>query len=958
MEDHINKSPFKFLDSYSEADKDIFFGRENETEELYAKVSQSKLLLVYGASGTGKSSVINCGLANKFDDSDWLPIHIRRGGHIVRSMYNQISKETVLNVELPEETDRTNENLKTLIGSVFLDHFKPIYLIFDQFEELFIFGFEDEWKQFITTIKFLIETDLDVHFIFVLRGEYLEFLSEFEQYIPDFFDNRVRIEKMTRMNALKSISEPAKLYSIDLEENFEENLIKKISPDKAQVELTFLQVFLDKIYKKALDQYKNGGRVSFKNDQIETIGQIGDVLAEFVDEQLFRMDDTKAALTVLKAFVSLQGTKTQMTADEVYQYTTDIGYPIDPSKIEKILIELINKRILKEKDENNKYELRHDSLAQKIYEKITHQEREILDVRQFLSHSYNEYEKRGILLNDDDLTYIAPYERQLKLRNEIMAFIQVCKKKSDKRKKANRRKSIIAVVIILLMISSVIGFIYSQQQKSRAETLANIAANESAESRKQKAIAEEQSELAKSNELKAKDQAEIAISEREKALSAKKEAENQRREALVQKQIAEREKILADEARIHSELSEKQALESKKVAEKERQKAFTLRILGLAREVAIKSTHMVDPQIKSLIAVQAYKFNKRYNGDDFQPDIYAALYESKKSLELNQNEILIAHNQPVIALVNYKDIMYSAGSDGKVAKITFNEGKAQFQLIFESDLAIKTFAISADGKHAIIGTLFGEIILMNLVNEGKIFEIKPSSTEIITTGFTEQNLVAFDTEGQIILFDKTGTVTQTIKTDVVPTAATITSSGLWVGTKSGALMNFDFSGIKISTTKPIKNKTITSIASNVLQTNLAIGFSQGGILIFDTKNLNAIQLLPGHSAAITQLVFDETSSLLISGSYDRSVRLWQLTDAGSTPIIIQDRNQWISSIALDTDNDRFYTGEFDGVVRSFDLSQERMQAQICSSISQNMSTDEWIKYVGSDIPYEKTCGND
>ncbi len=75
------KSPFKFLDSYTKEDKNIFFGRDNETEELYQKVFESKVLLVYGVSGTGKSSLIQCGLANKFEESDWLPINIRRGAN-------------------------------------------------------------------------------------------------------------------------------------------------------------------------------------------------------------------------------------------------------------------------------------------------------------------------------------------------------------------------------------------------------------------------------------------------------------------------------------------------------------------------------------------------------------------------------------------------------------------------------------------------------------------------------------------------------------------------------------------------------------------------------------------------------------------------------------------------------------------------------------------------------------
>ncbi|MBU0765685.1 MAG: ATP-binding protein, partial [Bacteroidetes bacterium] len=89
------KSPFKFLDSFTKEDKAIFFGREKETEELYQKVFESKILLMYGISGTGKSSLIYCGLANKFVESDWLPINIRRGRNINESLYKAIGSRQI-----------------------------------------------------------------------------------------------------------------------------------------------------------------------------------------------------------------------------------------------------------------------------------------------------------------------------------------------------------------------------------------------------------------------------------------------------------------------------------------------------------------------------------------------------------------------------------------------------------------------------------------------------------------------------------------------------------------------------------------------------------------------------------------------------------------------------------------------------------------------------------------------
>ena len=73
------KYPFKFLDSYNNTDTDIFFGRDEEIDALYQMTFQSDLLLVYGASGTGKTSLINAGLAGRFKAPDWLALTIRRG---------------------------------------------------------------------------------------------------------------------------------------------------------------------------------------------------------------------------------------------------------------------------------------------------------------------------------------------------------------------------------------------------------------------------------------------------------------------------------------------------------------------------------------------------------------------------------------------------------------------------------------------------------------------------------------------------------------------------------------------------------------------------------------------------------------------------------------------------------------------------------------------------------------
>ncbi len=94
-----SRSPFKFLDSYGKEDRAIFFGRDAEIEELYERVFESNLILLYGASGTGKTSLIDCGLANQFESTEWLPVFIRRSNHLLTDMEEAIREKAVKAVE-------------------------------------------------------------------------------------------------------------------------------------------------------------------------------------------------------------------------------------------------------------------------------------------------------------------------------------------------------------------------------------------------------------------------------------------------------------------------------------------------------------------------------------------------------------------------------------------------------------------------------------------------------------------------------------------------------------------------------------------------------------------------------------------------------------------------------------------------------------------------------------------
>ena len=122
------KSPFKFLDAFTLKDSKFFFGREKEIDALYEMVFESPLILIYGLSGTGKTSLVQCGLASRFDGPDWFPFFIRRNENINDSL----NKELDVCI-----TKKKEMNLTDKISYLTTKYLRPVYLVFDQFEELF-----------------------------------------------------------------------------------------------------------------------------------------------------------------------------------------------------------------------------------------------------------------------------------------------------------------------------------------------------------------------------------------------------------------------------------------------------------------------------------------------------------------------------------------------------------------------------------------------------------------------------------------------------------------------------------------------------------------------------------------------------------------------------------------------------------------------------------------------------
>ncbi len=970
----MKKSPFKFLDSYSKDDRDIFFGRDKEIEELHSRVFESKILVVYGTSGTGKSSLINCGLANKFNDSDWLPVSVRRGSNINRSLYEGLLKVSLTPVSreaVSSETAGKYDILK-ILRSVYLDHFKPVYLIFDQFEELFIFGSAAEKENLILSVSKIIESDLQCRFIFSIREEYLAGITEFERVIPTFLSNRIRIEKMTRRNAVKVIEGPCRIHGIGLEKGFTEALIEKLNPESPEVELTYLQVYLDRVFRMAASGSKED-LVSITVDLLDKAGDVKDLLGAFLEEQILQLEDPELGMIVLKSFVSVKGTRHQITEEEVIGYSKSFGRDIDKGDVRDLLQTFIRLRILRDKDENNRYELRHDSLAAKIYENITLVEKELLEIRLFIDNAFSNFEKRELYLTADDLKYIAPYEDKLFLNDKLTRFIAHSKKEIHRARRRRQNAMIISAAILITILSFFSIWALRERtnaidQTKIADEQRNVAVREkeAADSARRDAVfarnlALQQEALA----VKAQEQSEAArkeaLAERENALQQRNRAEMLSEEANEQAQIAKEEKIKADLEREKAVLAE--------------ERAMRLNLLSIAQNLALKSLAIEnDPEQAGLLASQAYKFNIENGGRREDPIIFDALSRAFSILDNWRHSLYSGSGSEIRTLAESGKILLSAGLDGMIMSWDVNgDGKIVYSVPVDSP--VDFIASDIEGKYFVCQHDNGDLNLIVMGNtyitkDIKVFLMNGHEKPVRKAVFgNNSRLLATSSTDSLILVssvESSGIVEKyKLKAGAQVTAMAFAGEdSLIFSTDDGAIILWDMINSVIASVYESEADKPLSLAWNNDRKALLAGCVNGNLISISLSDglQKEVRRNVVHTAGIDILVFNSDFSCFATASWDKTIKFYsyhEFFELGNTVggvVHIKDLNLRVRSMIFALDN-RLVAGLSDRSLRIWETSSGKISEMICNMVERDLTRSEWNELVGSEIPYETTCGD-
>ena len=1010
-------NPFPGLRPFKVEESHLFFGREGQSEEILKKLSEERFVAVIGASGSGKSSLIYCGLVPTLyggfvgeAKSKWNIIASRPGNAPIENLANAILAKTstedendLIKQKLNASILRSSSNgLVEILDQTFDFEKENVLIIIDQFEELFRYKSsrkdQSTYNESEAFVKLLVNADkipdIPVYVVLTMRSDFIGECSQFHELTELINDSNYLVPQMTREDLKRAIEGPVAVGGAKIETQLVQQLLNEVGDNPDQ--LPILQHALMRTWDYWTDHSDKNQPINISD--YDAVGRMEKALSEHANEAFDELsEDQKRICESMFKTITEKGNDNRgirhptsiIDIASISKVTPDqVISVIDPFRAAGRSFITPSSEI--PLSEDSIIDLSHESLM-RIWNKLkvwVEEEWNAVQMYMRLSEAAEMYQVGSTgLWRPPDLQLALNWREK---QNPTLAWAQrynpafersmVYLETSDKQFKAEeenkvklqkrqlRRSKIFAIVLGSAAIVAMGLTIYSQTLKTKAEKQERIANEQKLEAEKQKEIAEQQTELAKQQEQIAVEQKDIANQQRQIAVEKEKEATRNYEIAQQQTNLAiEREK----EANEQRTLAEKNAEEARKqsiATEKARQEAFQRRMLSISQSMAVKSRQISDnTQLKALVAYQSYIFNENFAGPKHNPDVYLGLYYALKGLKGQFHNALNGHTGSVmdIAFVPGSNIMYSTGGDGKIIKWDINNLEKPFETIIENTLSQRSLGITPDGKWMICAKDDGKILLLNLTNNVEIDRELEGHTRMVSSLVIAPNnkfFISVSNDKTIRKWDLNTLESEIfIQSDSKINSIEISrdSELILAGTQDGRIGIYnasDTSDVKIMENKV--NAAISALKYNREGNWLATGDSKGNVVIRDAESLEEIENLEGHKSRIYDIDFNIDDNQMATSSLDGTVRIWDCTNLNNQPIELTDHESWVLSIAFTPDGKKLVTSsnQKDRII-VWSTKIDYIAEDLKSRITRNMSNEEWNVYVAEDIEYERTLAN-
>ncbi|MEM1391907.1 MAG: caspase family protein [Cyanobacteria bacterium P01_H01_bin.150] len=258
----LNICPYMGLNAFSPEDARYFYGRENLTQQLIYQVKNNPFVAVVGASGSGKSSLVQAGLipalrtGKQIPDSEkWLIKILRPGNNPLETLIATFSFSYPL---FPENFVYQLRNIPQSIT----------VLVIDQFEELFTLASIKDREKFLEVLLTAVQYASDrFKLIITLRADFVASCLEVASLTKLLQDSSLLVPpQLNQDNYRQVIVKPAEQVGLKVEPELTEILLRDL--DNSVGDLPLLEFVLEQLW-----QHRHQGELTLKAYQ-EKLGGI------------------------------------------------------------------------------------------------------------------------------------------------------------------------------------------------------------------------------------------------------------------------------------------------------------------------------------------------------------------------------------------------------------------------------------------------------------------------------------------------------------------------------------------------------------------------------------------------------------------------------------------------------------------------------------------------------------
>ena len=901
---------------FETSERDLFFGRDRDIEDLLDLVWLEKLVVLFGKSGYGKSSLINAGILPEIE-AEAVPIVVRLGSYVAEQtpapLDNLRLKINELLEDNPEAAFLDALNLPSTLWQQVKRKQSPqqrrFVLIFDQFEEFFTYPLAEQqaFKEQIADLLYtevpqavrnqndtlsasqqaFIATAFDAKVLLAIRADRMSLLDSMKDKMPAILQKRYELKGLSEAQAQEAIVGPAQqsgefvspvfAYSPEALKVMTQKLAASKSSQRSGIEAFQLQILCEYLEDKVIKGEIPGQRV------------VPQHFAEQIDE-------------IFEGYYQRLLDKLEPGAQEAAQLLIE----------EKLLFEDANTGDARRLGVDSGVLLAEKDISQSLLNQL---ESNFLLRRESTSTGGFNYE-----VSHD--TLIAPI---LKSKAERREKERLDQEKKEARRRRNRLLAILGLTgLVLAVVVGVLLYILKISEANRQQALTAYA-----------------------NDLAYKSTIALERGDRTTAFQLAVMAHRYVQTDNPNVTRALVEALYYNDVPAHTPLPWSAALEG------HTSYVFSVAFSPDGQRLATgsednsakiwdlqsgKQTLSLDGHTSSVTSVAFSPDGQRLatGSEDNSTKIWD-LQSGKQTLSLD------GHTSYVTSVAFSPDGQRLAtGSSDNSAKIwDLQSGKQTLSLQGHTS-SVWSVAFSPDGKSLATGSLDKTAKIWDLQSGKQTLSLKGHASYVFSVAFSPdgQRLATGSSDNSSKIWDlQSGKQTLSLKghtSSVLSVAFSLDGQRLATGSHDKTAKIWDLQSGKLTLNLQGHTSSVSMVAFSPDGISLATGSYDNTTKIWDLQSGKQTLSLKGHTSSVWSVAFSPNGQRLATGSEDNTAKIWDL-QSGKQTLSLKGHTDYVLSVAFSPDDQRVATGSLDKTAKIWDLQSGK----------QTLSLQGHTDYVGS-----------